>query len=504
MSLLTLGQYTLTAYVLVLALLCVYGLHRYFLVMTFLRVRRRSPQAPARFEELPVITVQLPMFNERYVAQRVIEAACRLDYPRDKLEIQVLDDSTDETRRLARDTVERMRAAGHDVRYIHRDDRTGYKAGALEAGTRVARGEFIAVFDADFLPPPGILKEAIHHFTDPSVGMVQCRWDHINRDASMLTRAQAVLLDGHFMIEHTARNRTGRFMSFNGTAGIWRRSAIEDSGGWQHDTLTEDLDLSYRAQLRGWRFVFLPDVTAPAELPPEMNAFKSQQHRWTKGGAQTCVKLLPTVLRSSRDWRVKLEAFFHLTSCLVYVLMVLLSLLIGPALLTKLVIDEDYGGWRMVLDMVLFFVGTGSALLFYVASQHYLRRGWWKTLRAIPSLMSIGIGIALNNACAAIEGFFSKSGEFVRTPKFGDHASGGWRGRLSGFRFRGAWLAWVELGLALYLTSFLVALFFFDHWVERVSAAIPFLGLFIFGYGYVAWQSFAAQRLAQRSPAPAN
>ena len=506
MDLLTLGQMSLTAYVLVLALLCVYGLHRYFLVLTFWRVRHQVPQALGEFRELPTVTVQLPMYNERFVARRVIETACAFDYPRDRLEIQVLDDSDDETQEIARATVERMRAADHDVHYIHRTDRTGYKAGALEAGTRTARGEFIAVFDADFLPPPGILLEAIHYFTDERIGMVQCRWDHMNRDSSMLTRAQAVLLDGHFMIEHTARNRTGRFMSFNGTAGVWRRTAIEDSGGWQHDTLTEDLDLSYRAQLRGWQFVFLSDVTAPAELPPEMNAFKSQQHRWTKGGAQTCVKLLPTVLRSSRGWRVKLEAFFHLTSCMVYVLMVLLSLLIGPAMLTKLAIDDNYGGWRMAVDLTLFFIGTGSALLFYVASQRHLRRSWWDTLRAIPSLMSIGIGIALNNACAAVEGFFSKAGEFVRTPKFGEHAieSGRWRGRLRGFRFRGAWLAWVELGLALYLTACLTALFFFDHWLERVSAAIPFLGLFIFGYAYVAWQSFASLRLARRGAAAAR
>jgi len=501
MDLATLGRASLIAYMVVLGLLCIYALHRYILVVLFLRVRHRRSEPPARFEQLPFVTIQLPMYNERYVAQRIIESTCRIDYPRDRLEIQVLDDSTDETAEIARRTAERMRAAGHNVVYLHRDNRVGYKAGALEAGTQVARGEFLAIFDADFLPPPGMLREAIHYFTDPRVGMVQCRWDHLNRNASVLTRAQAVLLDGHFVIEHTARNRTGRYMSFNGTAGIWRRAAIEDAGGWQHDTLTEDLDLSYRAQLRGWKFVFLPHLTAPAELPPEMGAFKSQQHRWTKGGAQTCVKLLPRVLRGPGDWRVKVEAFFHLTSCMVYILMVLLSLLIGPALLTKLIVNREDSPWQLAIDFVLFAVGTGSALAFYIVSQWALKRRWWDILRTIPSLMSLGIGIAFNNAVAAIEGFFSRSGEFVRTPKFGEEGNSQgrrWRRRMGRFRARGTWTAWVELAIALYMSACFAAFFFFDNWVERVSAAVPFLVLFIFGYFYVAFQTFRGQWLARR------
>lgn len=495
-----LGRWALAAYVVVLGLLCVYGLHRYFLVTTYYRVRRRDPVPPPQDSPLPRVTVQLPMYNERHVARRVIEAACQIDYPPELLEIQVLDDSTDETAEIARATVERMRAAGCNAVYIHRDDRTGYKAGALEAGTRVASGELIAIFDADFIPPRDILKNTVGYFQDPNVGTVQCRWDHLNREDSILTQAQAVLLDGHFVIEHTARNRTGRFMSFNGTAGIWRREAIEDAGGWQHDTLTEDLDLSYRAQLRGWKFVFLPNMTAPAELPPEMNAFKSQQHRWTKGGAQVCVKLLPHVLASDAGWRVKLEAFFHLTSCVVYILMVLLSLLIGPALIAKLIVDHPDNPWQVTIDGVMFFVGTGSALAFYLVSQLQLRRGWRKTLCIIPALMSIGVGIALNNALAAIEGFIRKSGEFVRTPKYGHAADSDAAAQIAPVsatnrkRPRGWWKAWVELALALYLTACLGALFFFDHWVERVSAAIPFLGMFIFGYAYVAFESFRSAR----------
>lgn len=490
-----------TAYTVVLTILCIYGIHRYFLVLTYYRVRTRAPRITGRLEELPPVTVQLPIYNERLVAERVIEHACRIEYPRDRLEIQVLDDSTDQTAEIVRRTVQRMRQDGHDVVLLHRDVRTGYKAGALEAGTRVARGDFLAIFDADFVPPPRILLETIHHFSDPKVGMVQCRWDHLNREASLLTQAQAILLDGHFLIEHTARNRTGRYMSFNGTAGIWRKSAIEDAGGWQHDTLTEDLDLSYRAQLRGWKFVFRSDLTAPAELPPEMNAFKAQQQRWTKGGAQTCRKLLPQVIREGGSWRIKLEAFFHLTSCVVYVLMVLLSVLIGPALIAKLVSDPDRpNGWQLTWDFILFFVGTGSALSFYIASQRELLRRWRDIFRYIPALMAIGVGIAFNNAVAAIEGFFNKSGEFVRTPKFGEHAARprDWHPGLSGVRFRGTWKACAELALAAYLTVCLCSFFFFEQWVERVSAAIPFLGLFIFGYAYVAIQTFYGQWLTWR------
>lgn len=499
MDLTWLGRSALVGYTLVLGILCVYGLHRYFLVATFYRVRRKAPQLTACFRELPPVTVQLPMYNEQYVAQRIIEAAARIDYPPDRLQIQVLDDSTDSTAELARATVERLRDAGCDIHYVRRENRTGYKAGALEEGTCSATGEFIAIFDADFLPPPNILRETVHHFTDPGVGMVQCRWDHLNRNESLLTEAQAILLDGHFMIEHTARNRTGRYMSFNGTAGIWRRSAIADAGGWQHDTLTEDLDLSYRAQLRGWKFVFLPNLTSPAELPPEMNAFKAQQHRWTKGGAQTCLKLLPQVLRSAPNWRVKLEAFFHLTSCLVYVLMVLLSILIGPAMIAKMAETEPTPLWRTALDGLLFFVGTGSALAFYIVSQREILRSWPDIFRFIPALMALGVGIAFNNAVAAIEGFMGKSGEFVRTPKFGDKSQGGgWQTRLGGERFRGAWKALAELALALYMTACLAVMFVFPNWVERVSAALPFLGIFIFGYGYVAIQSLHGQWIATR------
>jgi len=309
----------LIVYTAILLLVCLYGLHRYQLVHLYYKYRRNTPQLHACFRELPVVTIQLPMFNEQAVARRIIDASCRIDYPRDRLHIQVLDDSTDDTVRIAAQAVAEWRARGFDIEYIHRDDRIGFKAGALANGLKTARGQFVLIFDADFVPPPQIIRETIHYFTDPRVGMVQARWEHLNRDLSLLTRSQAILLDGHFVIEHAARNRSGRFMSFNGTAGLWRRTCIEDAGGWQHDTLTEDLALSYRAQMKGWKFLFLPDLTSPAELPPDMEAFKQQQYRWAKGGAQTCRKLLPTILRSNLPKRIKMEAFFHLTSCTVYV-----------------------------------------------------------------------------------------------------------------------------------------------------------------------------------------
>ncbi len=497
------AEVAIAAYLAVLTLICVYGAHRYFLVLLYYGVRARAPQPRQRFTELPRVTVQLPMYNEQYVARRIIERTCEIDYPRDRLQIQVLDDSTDETREIARQTVDRLRSQGHDIVYLHRENRVGYKAGALEEGTRSATGEFIAIFDADFLPPPNILRDTIHFFTDPQVGMVQSRWEHLNRDLSLLTQAQAILLDGHFVIEHTARNRTGRFMSFNGTAGVWRKAAIADAGGWQHDTLTEDLDLSYRAQLRGWKFVFLPGLTSPAELPPEMNAFKAQQHRWTKGGAQTCLKLLPRVLRSDADWRVKLEAVFHLTSGAVYVLVVLLTLLLGPALIAKLALTKPQSSWVLWYELLLFVIGFGSTTAFYIVSQHELLRGWWRALCFVPALMAVGIGIAFNNAVAALDGFFGDTGEFVRTPKFGDAAarSAEWHNRLGRLRIKRNWKAWAELAMGLYLLACAGALFFFENWFQRVSMALPFLLIFIVGYFYVAFNTFYTQWLSHRRTA---
>jgi len=299
----------LIPYFIVLILLAGYGVHRYILVYLYYKHRKNATLEPAsHFQDLPRITVQLPIFNEQYVVERLLESVCRLDYPREKLDIQLLDDSTDETVEVARALVERYAALGNPISYHHRSNRHGFKAGALAEGLQSAKGEFVAIFDADFTPPEDFLMRTIHHFTDPKIGMVQTRWTHLNRHYSFLTEVEAILLDGHFVLEHSGRARTGLFFNFNGTAGMWRRVAIEEAGGWQHDTLTEDTDLSYRAQLKGWKFIYLQNVECPAELPVEMTAFKTQQARWAKGLIQTGKKILPRVLRSDAPLHTKIEA----------------------------------------------------------------------------------------------------------------------------------------------------------------------------------------------------
>ncbi len=480
-----------TLYLAVLAVVCTYGLHRYWLTYVYYRTRRNAPRPAARFAELPAVTVQLPMYNERLVAERVIAAACAIDYPADKLQVQVLDDSTDESAEIARRFCEKMRRAGCDIEYRHRTDRTGFKAGALNDGLATATGELIAIFDADFVPPRNILKRTVHHFTDEKVGMVQTCWDHLNREASLLTRSQAIFLDGHFVIEHTARNRSGRWMNFNGTAGVWRREAIEQAGGWQHDTLTEDVDLSYRAQLAGWDFKYLQRVRCPAELPPEINAFKSQQHRWTKGSIQTAKKVLPRIMRSDAPLATKVEAFFHLTSPGVYLMMVVMMLLLFPALFVNVLPLERGGVWGFVFGASLFMMATASAGTFYVAAQREQRRGLWATLVQIPLLMAIGVGIALNNARAVIEALVGHDSPFVRTPKYSAEGKDSrWRGAANLVRLpRRRVMALAEVALAAYLTACTVA----ATQVPHTALSIPFLVLFAAGCWYVGLTSLGVR-----------
>ena len=385
-------------YFVVLACLSVYGAHRSVLVYLYTKGRRHAARRAAHAGvlprdsdgRLPRVTIQLPIFNEMYVVDRLVDAVARVRYPRDRVEVQVLDDSTDETGRIARRAVRRWRERGADIRYHHRAARSGFKAGALADGLRVAKGDLIAVFDADFMPTADFLERAVAPFTDPDVGMVQARWGHANRHYSLLTRLQAMLLDAHFVLEHGARDRAGCFFNFNGTAGVWRREAIEMAGGWQHDTLTEDLDLSYRAQLAGWRFVFLPDVVAPAELPVEMNAFKSQQHRWAKGSIQTCLKVLPRVLRAPLPLRVKAEAVFHLTANFNYLLVLALSVLMVPALFVRTSGGADHQ--LLLPDLPLFAAATLSMVNFYAVSQRELGGRWWRRLRDLPALMAMSLG----------------------------------------------------------------------------------------------------------------
>jgi len=481
---------TLVAYYLVLVLLAVYGVHRALMVVLYYRHRDDHPRHQGALRPLPRVTVQLPLFNEVYVAQRLIEAVAAIDYPRDLLEIQVLDDSTDETRDVASRAVQRCRDQGYHATYIHRDDRSGFKAGALQAGLAAATGEFLLIFDADFVPQPAILRESLPHFADPQVGMVQARWEHLNRDYSLLTKIQSIFLDGHFVIEHTARNRSGRFFNFNGTAGIWRRECLEQAGGWQSDTLTEDLDLSYRAQLSGWRFVYLRDLVVPAELPVDMDGFKSQQHRWTKGSIQTGKKLLPAILRSRFPWKVKAEAFFHLTNNISYFLVVLLSLLIVPAI----VIRERIGWQRVaIFDFPLFFGATCSFIAFYVSSQREIGREWRQTLRWMPLLMSLGIGLSINNVHAVLEGFFGRRSEFRRTPKYRIEGAGGeWLSKKYRAPGNGSLLG--ETLLALYFLGAILFAIKENYWV-----GVPFLMIFFNGFAYTAALSWMSRWVGRDS-----
>ena len=474
------------AYVGTLCLIATYGLHRYWLVYQFRKHVRELHRPARRYTKLPRITVQLPMFNEGAVAQRIIDAACELDYPAELLQVQVLDDSTDDSAEVARQRCEYWKNRGVDIEYRHREIRTGYKAGALADAMPSATGELIAIFDADFVPPPAFLRRTVHHFTDPAIGMVQTRWAHLNRNDSLLTRGQAIFLDGHFVVEHTARNRSGAWINFNGTAGIWRRKTIEQAGGWQHDTLTEDVDLSYRAQLCGWKFLFLPWVTCPAELPPEINAFKSQQHRWTKGSIQTALKLLPKVLRSPVPLRVKVEAFFHLTSPMVYLYITLLALLFYPAIFVNLEMIGRGTGFGILLGLALFGLGTISATVFYIASQRVQRRGILATLVQVPLLMAIGIGIALNNAVACIEALVGHDTPFIRTPKYGNNS----RLRIHHSKLiripsMKVSMSLLEIAMGLYMLE-CVRL---SLAIDRTIVSLPFLLLFAAGYLYVGGTS---------------
>ena len=478
------------AYFSVLCVVAAYGVHRYVLVFLYVKHRHRGRVAMKRMPELPRVTVQLPMFNEDQVAARIIKAACQIDYPLERLEIQVLDDSTDHSKEIASRTCDEMVARGFPVKYIHRSNREGYKAGALAAGLQQTTGELIAIFDADFIPPADIFRNVVDHFADSAVGMVQIRWDHLNRQASLLTRSQALFLDGHFVIEHTARNRSGRFMHFNGTAGVWRRTTIDDAGGWQHDTLTEDLDLSYRAQLKGWQFIYLPQYSAPAELPPEIIGFKQQSHRWTKGSCQTAIKLLPRVLGSPRlSWKVKAEAFFHLTCTIAYPLMVLLTLLMYPCIYLITGSLKANAPTHVLISVSLFVLATGSASTFFIFAQQELfgKRAAWRSLTLLPFLMALGVGMSLNNSKAVLEAIWGaiwrKPCEFVRTPKYGLTGSVNSTARLPGatFSLKKFSLSMIEMVFGFYMLACMAV----SMISGRGISSIPFLALFATGYLYV-------------------
>jgi cellulose synthase/poly-beta-1,6-N-acetylglucosamine synthase-like glycosyltransferase len=486
--------YFMAVYFGILGLLSVYGVYRYRLVYLFLRYKNHRPTPKSRFAStrLPRVTVQLPLFNEMYVAERLIEAVTGLDYPRELLEIQVLDDSTDDTRQIASSAVNKYFEKGFDIVYHHRENRLGFKAGALEAGLKVSSGELVLIFDADFVPRPDCIRRMIDYFTDERVGMVQMRWSHINADYSLLTKVQAIMLDGHFIIEQVARNRCGGFFNFNGTAGMWRRETIEWSGGWQHDTLAEDTDLSYRAQLMGWHFVYLADDDVPAELPVEINAFKSQQRRWAKGVVQVGMKLFRRMWHDPRlSTRVKLEQFFRLTGNLAAPLVIVLALINLPILIVR----YNQGLFHLfALDVPILTFSTLSVVVYYVVTQRYLHpQTWKKSLKYMPFVMSMGIALTFSNARAVLEALLGVKTPFVRTPKYRIEDTHDTTWVKKHYVPRRLSLPWLELLFAAY--------FAFTIWFaidSRIFGTLPFLMIYLCGYAYAATMSIAQARVNLR------
>jgi cellulose synthase/poly-beta-1,6-N-acetylglucosamine synthase-like glycosyltransferase len=424
-----------------------------------------------------MVTVQLPVFNEVYVIERLVNAVCEMEYPKDKLEIQLLDDSTDETVEVSRRLVAEWASRGFDIKHIHRIDRSGFKAGALKSGLEKAKGEFVAIFDADFVPKKDFLMKTIPHFHNDGVGMVQTRWEHLNEDYSYLTRAQALALDGHFVIEQQVRNKAGFFINFNGTAGIWRKSCIEDAGNWHADTLAEDLDLSYRAQLRGWKFVFLNDVTSPAELPADINGLKTQQFRWTKGAVETAKKLLPLVWKSKIPLKIKLECTVHLTSNIVFPFILLTAFLNVPLVVIKNTVE----GYDSIFTMMgIFVLASISTFMFYMYAQRAIHLDWRRRLMLFPVFMAGSMGFAVNNTKAVFEALTGKKSAFLRTPKYKIvGAEGEWKKKKYVQKKIGG-AVFMELFFTLYfIVGISISLFYLE------IAAIPFQLLFLAGFGTV-------------------
>lgn len=481
----------LGVYFSILFCLSLFGWHRYYMTYLFYRHRRVRPRKIPRFEDLtkvPKVTVQLPVYNEKYVVERLLRAVTALDYPREALEIQLLDDSNDETQQIAERAVGMYRRQGLNIHYLHRKNRQGFKAGALRDGLKVAKGDYVAIFDADFLPRPDFLKKVIpYFFGSEKYGMVQARWSHLNQDYSLMTQAQSVLLDGHFMMEHTARNRSGRFFNFNGTAGIWLKECIEDAGGWECDTLTEDLDLSYRAQMKGWKFLYLPHVVVPAELPVEMNGFKSQQYRWSKGSVQTALKLIPQLIKSSLPFRVKAEACFHLLGNFAYSLMFILALMMPLSLLIR----NHYGlGYSVFVDLPVFILATLSIGTFYACSQKEIYPDWKTRLFYLPLNLTMGIGMCVNNTKAVLEALCGKQTPFLRTAKYSISRRGETWAHKNYRNGVNLW-TWLEIALGLYFTVAVVFAMFQGMWLTLYC-----LMLFQVGFLYIGLLSlFQGRRL---------
>ena len=467
----------LIVYFISLSILFAFGLHGLVMIYYYHKTRAYATPDIELPEVIPMVTVQLPVFNEVYVIERLVNAVCEMDYPKDKLEIQLLDDSTDETVEVSRRLVAEWASRGFDIKHIHRIDRTGFKAGALKSGLEKAKGEFVAIFDADFVPNSDFLMKTIPHFRNDGVGMVQTRWEHLNEDYSYLTRAQALALDGHFVIEQQVRNKAGFFINFNGTAGIWRKSCIFDAGNWHADTLAEDLDLSYRAQLRGWKFVFLNDVTSPAELPADINGLKTQQFRWTKGAVETAKKLLPLVWKSKFPMKIKLECTVHLTSNIVFPFILLTAFLNVPLVVIKNTVE----GYDSIFTMMgIFVLASISTFMFYMYAQRAIHLDWRRRLMLFPVFMAGSMGFAVNNTKAVFEALTGKKSAFLRTPKYKIvGAEGDWKKKKYVQKKIGG-AVFMELFFTLYfIVGISISLFYLE------IAAIPFQLLFLAGFGTV-------------------
>ena len=432
--------------------LLVYGLNAYVMIGLFLRRRHRAGSAATRMREafgdpmqrddLPIVTTQIAIYNELNVAERIMRAVAQMRYPAGRHEIQVLDDSTDETQTVVDRVACELRAAGHDVKVVRRERRVGFKGGALAEGLREARGELLAVFDADFVPPEDYLLHKVPFFVeDPRLGFAQARWGHLNRLGSILTRAQAIGIDGHFIVEQTARNWNGLYMNFNGTAGLWRKTAIEDAGGWQWDTLTEDLDLSYRVQFAGWHTLYLPGIVVPAELPATVNAFRGQQFRWAKGSFQTILKLAPRLMRQPVSVFKKLQACLHMSGYFVHPLMLTLACLALPILGITAHLSPSRWVFGLLAFPLAFSVVAPSTM--YLIGQCVAHPDWKRRVIHLPLLVVVGVGFAVSNTRAILEALVGHESDFIRTPKLGDR-------KLKSYRIRLPWIAFVELGLGVY------------------------------------------------------
>lgn len=487
-------DFIIGTYFISLTILFLFGSSGFVMIYYYMKHRNDKPDPPPPLPSFPRVTIQLPVYNEYYVVGRLMDAACQMDYPKDRMEIQVLDDSTDETIDVVAARVEQYRQLGFDIKHIRRSSRSGFKAGALKEGLIDATGEFIAIFDADFVPKRNFLIQTLpYFFMDREIGLVQTRWEHLNSDYSFLTRVQAMALDGHFVIEQNVRNKAGFFINFNGTGGIWRKQCIFDAGNWEADTLTEDLDLSYRAQLKGWKFKFLNDVTSPAELPSEINALKSQQFRWTKGAIETARKILPRVWKSHLPMDKKIHATFHLSNNIVFPFIVIAGILNVPLIFIK-----HQGGYEIYFTIMAIFVFAFiGSFLFYLYSQKDIYHDWHRRLLLFPLFMAGSMGFAVNNTRAVLEGFFRKKSDFVRTPKYSVmDKNDNWIDKkyaVMSFDFT----VIIELLLALYCSFGVAASIYYLE-----LAAVPFQMLFSMGFGLVAWLSikhaWRARKLANK------